>query len=650
MLNVETLKQEKITEEHLQLLNHVLGLVDLSRSHMQKKYEDWDHYDEVYRGIREPDEVDKKTKSKQEPVKMVVPLGFAQLQTFVAFNFSLFTQREYFFELMGSAPEDMIAAEVGEALLQRDLDHNSFFNVLYQFLVDIGRFGLGVIKCHWVEESQWVDQQVPPKTLEMMGLTMTIRSAKVQKIKTVKYQGNKITNISPYKFFPDPRLPLSRFQEGEFCASEDEYTYHELKKLEAEGVVFGIDFVEPFTDPSNNRRSSRLRFVDTAKQVDTLLKADSKPSICVTEVQVSIIPSKFTLDGKPLGEEEFPVKYLIWYANDCRIIRCEPLNYLHDEYTYQLAEMTPDMNHFLNSGLLESIDELQDVISWFINSHITSVRRTIQNQLVVDPAGVVMDDLKNRRSVIRLQPDASRSGVERWIKQLDVRDSTAGHVGDATNLHGLLQTVTGINENLLGQFHGGRRSATEARNVTTSAASRLKMYSALIFTSAIEKLGKQMLSNLRDGLSVDTYVRMFGMAANGTSFSTFKKVTRNDLIGNYDFGIFDGTLPSEKGYHAEVLQEVLLALLNNPQAILLLGLDPKLIAFEVMRLRGIRYPERFTIQQNLQAGQQMLQNGLTNPNGIPGGEAQPNSFLDGLVGASNDQGVPPEAGNPGAPM
>jgi hypothetical protein len=289
------------------------------------------------------------------------------------------------------------------------------------------------------------------------------------------------------------------------------------------------------------------------------------------------------------------------------------------------------------------------VISWFINSHITSVRRTIQNQLVVDPAGVNMEDLKNRKPIIRLQPEASRSGVERWIKQLQVNDVTANHIGDATALHNLIQVVTGINENMLGQFHGGRRSATEARNVTTSAASRLKMYAALLYTSSLEPLGRQMLSNLRDGLTAQAYVRMFGTASTGETFQTFKAVTRDQLVGNYDFGLFDGTLPSEKGYHAEVLTEVLLALLGNPQAIMLTGLDPKTIMFEVLRLKGIKFPERFAIQNNMGAGQQMAgilpqlqaqmaagQQGNVNGNGTvpPNGRANPTAGGEGAAGQS----------------
>ena len=85
MVTFEELKKEGVSQQHLKLLEHVKQLVALSREHMQSKYEDWDSYDEIYRGYRQMDDDDKKAKQKQAPKKMVVPLGFAQLQTFAAF-------------------------------------------------------------------------------------------------------------------------------------------------------------------------------------------------------------------------------------------------------------------------------------------------------------------------------------------------------------------------------------------------------------------------------------------------------------------------------------------------------------------------------------------------------------------------------------
>lgn len=646
----ENLSQKEQSPFQVAMLQHCKDLVDLSRKKMSSYYDKWDQFDLTYRGMKCEDKQDKQARERKEPTKMVVPVAHAQVQTFVAFSYAMLTQREFFFELLGLSPEDSKAARFAEAAMQRDLDHNKFYPQLYQFLLDVARFGIGVMKCSWAEETQMVSQDVPAKKLSFLGLSMTYKQAKQNMVERIKYQGNKTQNVSPYRFFPDPRVAISRFQEGEFVASEDEMTYVDLKQLEKDGVVSGVDQIPRMSKQANPDRqsNSRLNNVQFDEVTNMQAQGQSLGTYIVTEVELKLVPNKFFLsEGKPLGPEDFPVKYLVWYANDARVIRCEPLNYLHDEFTYILGEFGPDMNRFLNDGLMELIDSLQDVISWMINSHITSVRKVIQNYLVVDPDSVEMSDLKERRPVIRLKNGAARSGVDRWIKQLTVNDVTQNHIADADVLQKLVQLTTGINENLLGQFHGGRRSATEARNVSTSAAARLKMIVQNLWFSSLEPLGRQMLSNLRDGLTQQTFVRMFGSDADPLSYMTLKRVTREDLVGDYDFQVFDGTLPSEKGYTADTLTEILTALLSNPNAIPLLGMDPKLLMYEILRLKGVRHPQRFALQNPMMAAQvlQMIYATSTaaGQNGAPGaGNPQQNGTAGAgsrLVGPSSNGGA-----------
>jgi hypothetical protein len=236
-----------------------------------------------------------------------------------------------------------------------------------------------------------------------------------------------------------------------------------------------------------------------------------------------------------------------------------------------------------------------------------------------------MDDLAKRNPIIRLKPVASNRGIERYIQQLQVQDVTAKHLQDIEVLRGLVQETTGVNDNLLGQFYTGRRSATEARNVTSAAAGRLKMIASQIWASLFQPMGDQMLQNLRHGLDEEAIVRVVGLqrALVGASF---KKVNKEDLSGDYDFEIFDGTLPSEKHFVAEALQEVLMALIAKPEAAIALQLDPRKMLLEALELRGVRNPERFSLpalpEQNNNGGlEQALPTGAAP--GLPGATGQP---------------------------
>lgn len=605
------LEREDPTDFHKELLTHCNDLVRLSRDHMTTFYDRWDEFDDVYNGRRVPDEKDNRAQKRGEPTKMVVPLTYAQVNTFIAFCFSTFFQRERVFELVGMGPEDSKPAKIGEALLERDLSYNTFEARVHQFLLDVAKFGLGVLKSGWVQEKQLVKEMVQQPTLSMLGMDFGTRMVEVETWK-VKYAGNKVFNISPYRFFPDPRLPFSRLQEGEFIASEDTVSYVELRRLENEGQVAGIDHIKSMRKDlfeQSKRRMCHTTLYDEGSGIPTIGSKRSSTHVW-TEVQVKLVPNDFMVADKPLGPEKYPVTYNVWTINDMRVVKCEPLGYVHGLFTYDVGECNPDMHNLVNEGLAGIIDQLQSVITWLINSHITSVRKNIDNKLVVDPAGVEMTDLKERRPVIRLKQEASRTGVDRWIKQLEVRDVTQNHISDANELQSIVQIVTGINDNALGQFHTGRRSATEARSVNSAAAARLKTIAMLLWKGAIEPLGRKMLSNLRDGLDPETFVKVLGEEGDPNDYIKFSKVNKNDLVGDYDFEMFDGTLPSERYAQAETLQELVLALFQSPEALAILGYDPRKLVDEILELKGIRNPVRFKLDQvrmqEMQLQQQML--------------------------------------------
>jgi hypothetical protein len=225
--------------------------------------------------------------------------------------------------------------------------------------------------------------------------------------------------------------------------------------------VAGVDHVPSFSqtlweERGETRHSGSIKTTGLAAG----MARNARENILVTQVQVELIPSKFMInEDTPLGEEEYPVKYLIWIANDQRIIRCEPLNYAHNQFTYDIGQFSPDQHALLNESICDVLSKLQDVMNWFINSHITSVRKIIQNRLLIDPNAVVMDDVVNHRPIIRLRPGFSMQGVDKWVKQLDLTDATARHMQDLQTMITLMQMTTSISDNMLGQFSPGRRSA-----------------------------------------------------------------------------------------------------------------------------------------------------------------------------------------------
>jgi hypothetical protein len=153
-----------------------------------------------------------------------------------------------------------------------------------------------------------------------------------------------------------------------------------------------------------------------------------------------------------------------------------------------------------------------------------------------------------------------------------------------------------------------------------------------IWNSALLPLGKKMLCNLRYGLEVDVIVRVMGqvnVAMDPMLVTAFKKVNPNDLIGEYDFMVFDGTLPSQRMAQAQAIQELLTLLVSKPESAIVFQYNPQLLMQEMLELRGLRNADRFRLSP--QQAQQFIQLGLTARNAINGTPA-PNAGGQQVVG------------------
>jgi len=375
--------------------------------------------------------------------------------------------------------------------------------------------------------------------------------------------------------------------------------------MEAEGVCAGVKHVENFDDSNEYAakkfmRRSKMNFDDRRKETNLTR---------MVEMQVKVTPSLFLLeDGKPMGPETTPTIYIVWIVNDRRIIRCEPMGYLHNEVTYEVGQFDEDQHDFINQSLSDVLDRLQETMDWFMNARVESVTRTIDNQLVVDPLGVDMNTIVNRSRVILLKKGASRTGVDRYVKQLTVQDVTARHMDDIGQLTTIMQAVSGVNENAMGQYHTGRRSATEARVVAQGAASRLKNITESIWFSSLQPTGLKMLLNLRQGLTEQDVIRIAGKEweAKPEAIAQFL-ASPEELVTQSDFFMYDGTLQSEKAYMAQTLMELFNQIITlGPSGMINLELSPKLLLEKVYELLGVGSLRAFDIQKDPQTLQNMV--------------------------------------------
>lgn len=604
---------------HRKLLQHCKRLVEVSRSYMNRFYDQWDANDKTLRGERVPDTADQKAQVRGEPMKLTLPFTYAQTQTFIAFMMSLFNQRSQFFEIEDSGTDQDITPEQdAEQCLNRDLRRSQFTKVQYQCYLDLCRSSFCVIKHLWEEEGMEGLAESPEPPEEQPTLFGGTLPATQETEMVFTRQGNRVVSVSPYHFLPDIRLPLSRLHEGEFCASEDEFSIVRLKQMQKDGALVNVDRIVPLGQEGMQTRRLNYLNASNADNFKTMMGNAMGGGMCViTEWQGWITPKDFTdtYGNNPLGNDDFPTLFVVWYANDTTILRADPMNYTHNKFTYDVGEYSPDQMRVINESLAEILMQLQDHATWFMNSRVDNVRKVIGDKLVVDPMGIEMKDLSSRSPVIRLKSGVGKSGVDTWIKQLQLQDVTQNHINDIEKIWGFIQTASGINDNALGQYSSGRRSAAEARTVNAGAASRLKTIATILWEVLFNPLGNKLLFNYQN-LELDEFKRIVGRNADQGRLDNMKQAINDGLMMEF----FDGTAPSEKGYIAQSMQDLLLGLLENPQSAAMLTMEPfRSLVVEIADLRGIRSPERFLPPLNQPLPPNVTQlNAPTKPQ-LPGG-------------------------------
>ena len=242
---IDELGEATPTKFHGDLLEKCLDLVKQSRSKMADRYDSWDRQHSVYLSRLPVDKGDRQNIEQGIPAKFIVPLTFAQVQTFVSFCFLLFGQNKRFFELEPTGEEDMAVNDATELVIDGDLKANRWSLLMYQFLTDISKFGLGVLKTSWKVEKTDVPIEKPTV------INDDVTALQTEEETVVSYEGSRIYNVSPYCFFPDHRLPTRDFQRGEYCASSEEHTESELKALEQDDVIAGLKHVEKLSFKSD---------------------------------------------------------------------------------------------------------------------------------------------------------------------------------------------------------------------------------------------------------------------------------------------------------------------------------------------------------------------------------------------------------------
>jgi hypothetical protein len=407
-----------------------------------------------------------------------------------------------------------------------------------------------------------------------------------------------------------------------------------LLKKQAEGLYENVEAIPQLTldGLGNQGRGGTLNQSDRNRimALNTFFGQKPDPTdagmVLVESAIVDLIPAKVGI-----GESNEVERWLVTLANRSVVIRAEEYPYEHNKFYYSMLESSPDKHSLLNPGVIELMEPISQHISWLYNSHLENVRKALNDQFVVDPDRIEMDDMLNPAAgkLIRLRPNYYGTGVDGAVMQLPVVDVTKGHIDTAEVLSGLLQRLSAANDALQGQQEDKNKTATEVNMVTNLASGRLRTLAKMISAQGLMPMARQMCANNANFLSQEQYMRLAGTLeqeyqAIGRAVEGGVMISPDDVQGQFDFPIFDASSPLDPVRYAQAWMQISQMAMQNEAVAPYL--DHMSLFKQVVHSMGITDISRFILPQNVQVVpdqqmEQQVQQGNLVP--MPGGQNQP---------------------------
>jgi len=634
------------TERHRQILEAIQQRFAMSKRKMGDRYSKWAEMEDRAQAYIKPTENDtrrevERKNGKPQYTTLEIPYSYAMLLAAHTYWSSVFFGRTPHFQYQGRHGETAEQERSVEALIEYQQTVAGWLVPLYTWLMDMGKYGLGVIGHYWVDEFA-ITSEVREVPVEYFGIAVPGKTRKVRETVRVNgYSGNRLYNVRPQDFFPDPRVSIARFQEGEFCGRMTSVGWNEVIRRGADGVYFNLDAVRSNMGKWGMERelgSSRLVLPD---HMETFARESSdgkyRDGFDLSEMTIEVVPSEWGL-----GASSYPEKWCFSVLNDTVIVGCQPQGLYHDKFAFDVLEYEVEGYALAKRSMMEVLDPLNNALNWLFNSHMFNVRKVMNDQLVVDPSRVVMKDLTDPQAgrYIRLKPEAYGSDARLAVSQLQVADVTQNHLRDAQIVIEMMQRVTGVVDNVMGMVNsGGRKTATEVRTSSSFGVNRLKTTCEYASAMGFAPLSLKLLANTQQKYDKE---QIFRIAGDQQMRAAPIKVTPDLIKGSYAFIPVDGTMPVDRFAQASLWKELFLAFKQFPE--LAMAYDVPGIMGLIANLSGVKNFDKYRLKAT---PDDAIANAVKAGNLIPMTKGGPSDGAGGSKGTRDFSQLPQAGAVPG---
>jgi hypothetical protein len=591
---------------HKRLVQLVKDSVDFSYKFISQRYDKWEKADKMDRCYIDVSETDDKGKKKNPFERQVyIPFSRAIKDVILTYYMNVFFGKRPYFQIYGRGPEDVRGAKIHEIVLDYQMEQQRFVLTGYNFLNDILKYGWANIKCSFGR--MWKYIYVMQQRMEQFPFPHPISEKTQQKV--LNYEGPVISNSDPYMTFPDIRVPAAKMQDGQFVSWAYKRSQHYLKKMQGNNIYYNIEYLRKIGKESQfseqaqggTSRWDTMGLSDpNDEHFDDKVNKDN-PNYHLREIVIEIVPRTYGL-----SDSMQPEKWWLTTVNNELLIRSQPIEFDHNMFPSVTAEFDYDGYSAFNPGYYEGIEGLQDLLNWLFNSHIDNVQRFINDQLVIDPTAIRINDIlkPHPAKIIRLKKKLYEQNIpiNQVIQQLQVQDVTGSHIRDAELIADLIQRKAHTSDAMQGVETEVKRTATEIAKMHTSGANILQTQAQLLYAQALIPLAEMCVMNNQQLLSQQRYYRIAGEYMKEVIQPDMQYLDGDailagpgDIQGHFDYPVNDGTLPIRAEEHAEIWKEIFGIVGNTPP--LQMQIDVLWIFKQLAQSMGVKNIEDAIIQQ-----------------------------------------------------
>lgn len=573
LMAYEDISDDLTDDQENRIVDYVRNMQKMSHDKISRRYDHWleaDRAHDVY--------VPANTTKFREKAVMADTRAIAD--TVLTYMMAAMAGRNPMFQLEGLNRKSRTPAAVLERLLHQHMRRTGGEAKMAQMFLDSIRYGFAPTKVTW----------------------------------DAKKNTNVITNFDPRRVFPDPRVQWGDWERMQFISLVDyastssllasgQYPkmakYPALRRSLTAGSGQGSGW-----DAHNTFHKDQGRGLNIDPLDPTFTDAVSQGTFFSLEKARIVDETWMRLNGYEIGVPQLDQIWLVATVLDERVVIRFQLNPYGRQFPIVIGGMYHDSHKSYSQSLYDLLLPMHDISTWMLRSRIDNVQLALQNLIFADPTQINIADLIDRNpwNIVRTLPGV-KPGDGLFIA--NIPDVTQSHWADIGAVGELKQRVSAASDAQQGMpTSDGIRSATEIQRLTQLGSQRLGVLSRISSATTVRPLVHMMVSNLQDAVSMEGSIRapdnqipglLAPMVQDG-----YLDFDINDLQGDIEYLVVDGTLPVEPTRNAETWM-TMLEVINGSG--LQMEYNTGRIVEEAIRSMGVSDLDQFKIsQEEMQQG------------------------------------------------